>query len=254
MRRIVRTPLAPRLRRYLDRKQREVDSGRPVDVVWKRARRTRSMAAVYTHLSSMAGSRERCMYCQDSRGVDIDHFWPKADYPERTFVWENLVLACSGCNRPKGRVFGFDAQGIPLLIDPTVTDPWDHLFYDSRTGNVTARFQDDGRPDALGEFTVERSRLPLNIEAVTDGRSIAQRNIERCIDRFEASMAAGGRQLSAETELETCLEDNDQYGLGTWFVTRDGRDEPRFVRMRQAFPETWLRLETRFATDVRCDG
>lgn len=33
---------------------------------------------VRTVLRKMASGRERCMYCEDNEGTDIEHFWPKS--------------------------------------------------------------------------------------------------------------------------------------------------------------------------------
>lgn len=49
-------------------------------------------------LQQMAPGIERCMYCEDSQGTDIEHFWPKGRYPAGAFCWENYLLACSFCN------------------------------------------------------------------------------------------------------------------------------------------------------------
>jgi hypothetical protein len=79
------------------------------------------------------------MYCEDSLGTDIDHFWPKASYPARAFTWENYLLACSHCNSNlKRQQFPLDATGGPLLVDPTVDDPSDHLVYVPVSGEFFA--------------------------------------------------------------------------------------------------------------------
>jgi hypothetical protein len=93
---------------------------------WKNARRTQPLQAVHATLKRMMGERERCMYCRDSHGTDIDRFWPKTPYPERMFVWLNLLLCCAGCRRIKGDRFPV-AGDQPLLVDPTAEDPWRHL-------------------------------------------------------------------------------------------------------------------------------
>jgi len=243
VRRLVRTALPERVRGYLAKKQREVDSGKSPEVVWKRARSTQTMGCVVDELRQMVGARGRCMFCEDSRGVDIDHFWPKARYPERTFLWENLLLICSGCNRKKGERFELDANGSPLLIDPTRDDPWDHLYYDSETGIVTACFiPATGEPDPRAQYTVERSNLPVNIQPVTEGRLRTQRNLIRCVGRFlEVSNPPGGRR-ALEQELRECLDDNSDYGLSTWFFSRDGQNEPPFSKLRHAAGDVWDRL------------
>lgn len=86
-------------------------------------------------LKEMASGRVRCMYCEDNRGTDIEHFWPKADYPERAFTWANYLLACSHCNSNlKREQFPLDEHGAPLLIDPSVDEPTDHLQLSLKTG------------------------------------------------------------------------------------------------------------------------
>ena len=140
MKRIHRTPLPARTLTYLGRKQQEVDSGIAPEAAWTGARKTKTMNGVASTLAAMSGKRQRCMFCGDSRGTDIDHFWPKSRYREHTFDWLNLLWICAGCNRQKGNQFPLDAHQRPLLIDPTAEDPWDYLLLDSHTGNITARF------------------------------------------------------------------------------------------------------------------
>jgi uncharacterized protein (TIGR02646 family) len=98
--------------------------------------------------------RERCMYCGDAHGSDIDHFWPKAPYPERMFRWPNMLLCCAECGRIKGTQFPL-ADGQAILIDPTVDDPWLFLDFDPQTGNIVPRY-DPGREAYIlrGEQTV----------------------------------------------------------------------------------------------------
>ncbi|WGD45136.1 hypothetical protein [Streptomyces cathayae] len=83
---------------------------------------------VRSALESMARGAVRCMYCDDSRGTDIDHFEPLERAPLRAFVWVNHLLACSFCNsNTKNRKYPVDAKGDCLLVDPTAEDPADHL-------------------------------------------------------------------------------------------------------------------------------
>lgn len=88
----------------------------------------------------------KCAYCESQITVvtygHIEHFYPKGDpnYVDKTFQWDNLLLSCDICNNPghKGTNFPLDANGNPLLIDPTdgVTDPTVHLKFswDPRAG------------------------------------------------------------------------------------------------------------------------
>ena len=251
MRRFVRTVLPARVRRYMAKKQREVDSGKPQDVVWRRARSTRAMQQVFDELKRMAGARERCMFCEDSRGVDIEHFWPKTTYPGRTFVWENLVLSCAGCNRSKGTRFDLREDGLPMLIDPTSDDPWRHLFYDSRTGIVTPRFvPETGKPDPRGYYTIERSNIPFNVQAVTEGRLRTQRNLIRCLRRFLESVGLKTDRTAAEEELLGCVDDNSDYGLTVWFFLENGHTDSPFSDLRRQAEDVWNRIVNRVTGDI----
>lgn len=90
--------------------------------------RRRVRPALVAALAEMAPGHERCMYCGDSQGTDVDHFEPKSLTPLRTFDWLNHLLACSFCNsNQKRNLFPTAADGSPLLVDPTAEDPLDHL-------------------------------------------------------------------------------------------------------------------------------
>lgn len=94
--------------------------------LWANRRQVRP--ALLAGLAEMAPGHERCMYCGDSQGTDIDHFEPKSLAPLRTFDWLNHLLACSCCNsNQKRNLFPTAADGSPLLVDPTAEDPLDHL-------------------------------------------------------------------------------------------------------------------------------
>ncbi|MGY5117862.1 HNH endonuclease [Streptomyces sp. 900105755] len=120
---------AERLRDYTDDiRQRATEKERKdrAKELWENRRRVRP--ALLMGLAEMAPGHERCMYCGDSQGTDIDHFEPKSLAPLRTFDWLNHLLACSFCNSNQKRSrFPTAADGSPLLVDPTAEDPLDHL-------------------------------------------------------------------------------------------------------------------------------
>ncbi|MEU4160982.1 hypothetical protein [Actinoplanes sp. NPDC026670] len=94
---------------------------------------------VRTVLAGMAAGAERCMYCGDNQGTDIDHHEPMARDPLRTFDWLNHLLACSHCNsHHKRERFPVDEYGRPLLIDPSAEDPFDHLLLSLSVGEYRA--------------------------------------------------------------------------------------------------------------------
>jgi len=115
------------------------------------------------HLAAMAPGIERCMYCGDNRGTDIDHFEPIKEFPAGTFEWLNHLLACSTCNSNQKRDrFPRDPSGTALLLDPTRDDPVRHLRLILRTG--------DYRPlTPQGEASV--AVFGLNRRDLTRGRA-----------------------------------------------------------------------------------
>ncbi|MEU3171089.1 HNH endonuclease [Streptomyces sp. NPDC007000] len=124
-------------------------STRPVAVIGQapvprqRAKWLRKHATVRRHVhpvlrsapAEMAPDLERCMYCGDNQGTDIDHFEPIRENPLRTFDGSNHLLACSLCNSHLKRdVFPLADDGTPLLIDPSSEDPAAHLHLSLATG------------------------------------------------------------------------------------------------------------------------
>ncbi len=81
MRRIEREVLASEIATALDRFQEEVNrlaADQDFDLTkhWNGRRNSQHIRAVLAVLQRMAGTRERCMYCVDSAGSDIEHFRP----------------------------------------------------------------------------------------------------------------------------------------------------------------------------------
>lgn len=48
----------------------------------------------------MIRDRYKCVYCGETKGLDIDHVQPKSQGGKNT--WENTVTSCRPCNRAKG--------------------------------------------------------------------------------------------------------------------------------------------------------
>jgi uncharacterized protein (TIGR02646 family) len=210
---------------------------KPVAIIaaWKFARETQTMNSVLGILQTMTGNRHRCMYCLDSHGSDIDHFRPKAIFPEKMFDWENFVLSCTPCGRYKGDDFP-ETNGKALLIDPTSVDPWEHLDFDPETGNLTARF--DLATDSfslIGETTVNQLRLSAR-EGLSTGYLKTYVRIVAYVERSLPLIST--RSLSPEL-FATEIAHRDDHGLLGWFLSRSGQTVPVFDRLFKESPESW---------------
>jgi uncharacterized protein (TIGR02646 family) len=113
----------------------------------------------------------KCAYCESKVTVvtygQIEHFYPKGQYIDRTFEWENMLLSCDLCNNSqhKGTRFPLDEDENPLLIDPTTTAPEDHLLFswDSRAGLASVYGRDTRGQETVQTFDLngERGRKEL---------------------------------------------------------------------------------------------
>jgi uncharacterized protein (TIGR02646 family) len=91
--------------------------------------------------------RHKCCYC-DSRTIpdhnDVEHYRPFARYWWLAWSWDNLLFACAACNRSGGKLDAFPLEGgsipldfpdpppggeRPLLLNPTVDDPRQHIEF-----------------------------------------------------------------------------------------------------------------------------
>ena len=97
-------------------------------------------------LVKMCSGAQRCGYCEDSVGDEIEHIKPKDLYPEQVFEWTNYLLACGRCNGGKSNKFSVivrnqlknvtrrrkapirrPGKGEPGLINPRNENPLDFL-------------------------------------------------------------------------------------------------------------------------------
>lgn len=176
------------------------------------------------------------MYCLDSHGTDIEHYWPKTPYPDKMFVWPNLLLCCTECGRLKGSSFPL-AAGAPLLIDPTAENPWEHVDFDTITGNLTAKFTQEGVEDPKGRETVALLRLNRR-EALAIGYRRTWRRLSGIVRTYMDRTAV-------RSQLVEDLVEADDHGLLGWCIHGGGRDEPLFDLLRHQHPEVWRRLAER---------
>ena len=241
MRRIIRNDLPQGTKKALDDRQENANEKRAagtldIEKEWKSARQTRPLKTALSALKTMAGERQRCMYCGDSHGTDIDHFWPKTPYPERMFRWLNLLLSCTECGRFKGDRFPVD-NGTAVLLDPTADDPWRHLDFDPDTGNIAARFDTDANDwSQRGMKTVEILQL--------DRREALNASYQKTWRRLRIRLEAAIHEAAPDSGvLANALREADDHGLLGWCITGTGRNVAPLSKFRQEHPDVWNACE-----------
>jgi len=239
MRRIRRLDLPTPTQRALDRQQATADASHVagalnVERTWKSARQTRPLKTALGILRTMAGPRQRCMYCGDSHGTDMDHFWPKQRYPGRMFRWLNLLLSCTECGRFKGADFPLKNDA-PLLVDPTAENPWQFLEFNPATGNIVARFD-----PAANDWTLKGTSTVAALHL--DRREALAASYQRTDRRLRSLVEAALQQPTPDANaLAAALRDADDHGLLGWYFEGTGNDVEPFARLARDHPAVWRR-------------
>ncbi|WP_328329338.1 hypothetical protein OHA70_05805 [Kribbella sp. NBC_00382] len=146
--------------------------------LWKHTTvRNRVRPPLKLALAEMAPGRGRCMYCGDNEGADIDHFEPMGVTPLRTYDWNNHLWACSICNSHMKRdQFPISANGDPLLLNPVIDDPGQHLHLALAAGEYIALTK-------RGESTIEV--FELNRAVLSRGRRHALGVVSMAIKNWQ---------------------------------------------------------------------
>jgi uncharacterized protein (TIGR02646 family) len=234
MRKIERVAIDDRIALELQRYQAEVDA-QPRDIFspnnhWDNRRRSNTVLGVEAALKQMAGPRELCMYCVNNESKDIEHFWPKSDYRERMYVWENLLLCCSICGGKKGRQFPLD-NGQPLLIDPTKENPWDYLDFEPRTGNIMARIDPDSEDEMpKGRETVRIFELNMR-QALANSYKKTFARLRTLVEEL--------LQSDFPDRVVERLREADDHGLLGWCFGAIGQQVQPFRRFHENNPQVW---------------
>jgi uncharacterized protein (TIGR02646 family) len=163
-----------------EQKESKPDVGKVVEAAWRTRRRTNAMKSVELALRAMASGIERCMYCEDSHGCDVEHFRPKVPHPAGTFTWPNLLLICAVCNRQKNSAFD------PAILNPTRDDPFDHLVLSPTTGRLVSRVG-----SRRGAATLQVMKRLSSDQTLTRGRLNAVKKLRVFLARYDADLSEG---------------------------------------------------------------
>lgn len=129
--------LDERTRKYLQRRQKKANNyaarSAAIDKAWKSFLGTKARKKVAGALDDY--THAKCAYCEQVAAKDIEHFYPKTDYPDRMFRGTNYLRGCKNCNNAKRDRFPVN-EGVALLIDPCAEEPLSFFVWDSLTGKM----------------------------------------------------------------------------------------------------------------------
>lgn len=168
-------------------------------------------------------SNAKCAYCEcipgESSYIEVEHFEPKSLYPEKTYSWENLLPACSKCNRNKSN---FDTRVKPM-INPSVDDPSGYLTYEFLSIKAINN-NDDKANNTINE-------CDLNRPSLIDARSKIMTNLTLFIQRLEKCLKELNKSNENKKtinmlsniidELEISISSNKPYSsFCNWFMSQ----------------------------------
>lgn len=202
--------------------------------LWEQER-TRAFGEVRDTLRAMAPEVERCMYCENSEGTDIEHFRPRAAYPTRTFDWQNLLWACSACNSNHKRSrFPCDEAGEPLLIHPVDEDPAEHLAFLPASGRFDPRTRKG--EESIAVFGLDRRPL-------VEGRRDAWWAVQVLLDSYASACASDDSVRALHAQRVLCRSPFASV-LSHLLVLLSGPAVDDLVRLKLIAPGTRLAVET----------
>ena len=189
MKRIQRLPLSPEAIAFLlERSQAVAASADPkseVGRLWSR-QNNKAFREIREALRRMAPGLERCMYCEDSHGTAIEHFWPKgrlsgeglrlAQLPHRLLGLQQQLQAgpvSSGCG---GTTSARESYGRRSLGPPQVVSVNRHLSSRSHPKETPS----------IEVFGLNRATLTMGRVGFLDGAS------ELLLILYARSKTAGG--------------------------------------------------------------
>lgn len=213
MRRIQRTALADNETVWLAKQTSKIlakpdaEQAKEAKRLWESAKQNQQrnpLRHIQAKLQAMCSGLERCMYCEDSQGTAIEHFYPRESRPDRAFVWPNLLFACAHCNSNEKRTqFPQAPDGQPLLIDPTAEDPLDHILLAPSTGRLEPRLEPESQKESeKGRASIDT--FALNRAVLEAGRHDAWVSIQELIIRYDAHLSAGNADQAEHVRLALC--------------------------------------------------
>ncbi len=195
---------------------------------YENARQAKWFKPVVEQLGEMSGAGERCMFCSGSEASQVEHFRPKAVFPQDAMKWENFLWACGTCNQSKGDRFPPETEPGEAIVNPVDEDVWSFFFIDE-FGNLSARWRpdfDDIDPRAAKTIEV----LALDRDALQEARQLRLDDLKK---RVKDSLELFRHGHLATDDLHTRCEEwrgqPFQPDVANYFLDGPGRAESPFA-------------------------
>ena len=201
------------------------------------ARKAEWFRAVIGKLGEMAGSGEPCMYCDANESTDVEHYRPKSVFPKLALVWENLLWACTNCNRFKGDRFPPDTEPGERILNPAEDRVWDHFFID-QFGTLTPVWRPHLNAfDARAVST--REILKLDRQTLQERRLQRLRGLKKSVEDTVARYGSDQITLDeVKQRVQQWKTEPFQADVADYFLSGPGQNEQPFAAVLRLVSQT----------------
>lgn len=194
--------------------------------IYTNARKSKWFKPVIAALKALAGRGGRCMFCSGSECSQLEHYKPKAVFPNEAMNWLNFIWVCGICNQNKGN--RFPAGAAERIINPLDEDVWEHFFIDE-FGNLTGRWSIPlGAIDPRAESTI--AILGLDRDALQQSRQSRLSDLKQRV--ADTSTMLDLNQIAipdARNRVTEWLSQPFQPDVAQYFLEGPGRNEQPFA-------------------------
>lgn len=206
--------------------------------------------AIKVTLNEISPGIQRCMYCEDSKCDEVEHFYPKDLYPQFCFQWSNYLYACGTCNGPKNNQFAIFRTGTGLfqkvnpannklkatlppagdsvLINPRIDNPLDFCRLDLETFKFAIISPKGTKNHIRADYTYNVVlRLNDNREYLRGQRELAYTNYKSRLHSYNTS------------------KNNN--------VERNKLNRMIYLLKRESHPTVWKEMQRQFEMNILSD-
>ena len=194
------------------------------------ARGSKWFREITRSLADLSGAGQRCMFCSGSEASDVEHFFPKAVFPDQAMAWENFLWSCTICNRHKGNRFPPHTEPGGQIINPVDEDVWDFFFIDE-FGLLTPRFDVTANSQSPRAVST-RDILSLNREAIQESRTARLKDLQiRVSESIDLYKNAKITKEHLVAKIAEWREQPFQPDVADYFLAGPGKSEEPFCSL-----------------------
>ena len=143
-------------------------------------------------------SHGKCCYCEckleeESKYMEIEHFYAKSLYPDDVLNWYNLLPCCKRCNGYKGN---FDTKNQPI-VHPVLNTPSTHFYFEKY--RLRAK-------DEIAKLSINKLQLNEIDELVTPRYEIAIQLETKLDDLLDEINAGSDNQAKFVRILKSLMQ------------------------------------------------